>query len=295
MLSQRRKARHYLRCNGEPRTRPYTRRVKKAHPVGRLLRQWRERRGASQESLATRAGVSTRHLSFVENGRSSPSRALILAVARALEVPLRARNELLLAAGFAPVYRETPLEDPEMAEVRRAIDFLLAHQEPYPAAVLDRHWNVLHANAAMARLVRLFLSDSQAAAAGAPNIMRLTYHPNGLRRWIVNWEETASAYIQWLHRDMLRTGDDRTRALLDELLAFPGVPRKWLDMDLDASTQPYLAMEFRRGKQRLRFFTTIASLGTPYDVTLHELRFESFFPADKATETALRAAAPRRG
>ena len=118
--------------------------------------------------------------------------------------------------------------------------------------------------------------------------MRLTYHPQGLRSWIVNWEETASAYIQWLHRDLLRIGDVRTRQLLDELLAYPGVPREWLDIDLDASTEPFLAMAFRKGDVSLAFFTTIASLGTPYDVTLHELRVESFFPADDATDRALR-------
>lgn len=121
--------------------------------------------------------------------------------------------------------------------------------------------------------------------------MRLTYHPRGLRSWIVNWEETASAYIQWLHRDLLRTGDAKTAQLLDELLSYPGVPRKWLELDLDASTAPFLAMEFRKGRTRMRFFTTIASFGTPYDVTLHELRLECFFPADAATDKALRASA----
>jgi hypothetical protein len=147
------------------------------------------------------------------------------------------------------------------------------------------------ANEAMGRLTALFLSARQAAEAGAPNIMRLTYHPKGLRSWIVNWDETASAYIQWLHRDLLRTGDGKTAALLDELLSYPGIPRKWLSLDLDASTAPFLAMEFRKNDVQARFFTTIASLGTPYDITLHELRIESFFPADNATDTMLRALA----
>jgi hypothetical protein len=157
--------------------------------------------------------------------------------------------------------------------------------------VLDRHWNIVTANAAMGRVLGLFMSADEAAAAGAPSVMRLTYHPRGLRAWIVNWAETASAYVQWLHRDLLRTGDEKTRALLDELLAYPGIPREWLAIDLDASTEPFLAMEFRKGDARFRFFTTIASLGTPYDVTLHELRVESFFPADDATDSALRALA----
>lgn len=262
--------------------------ARKESPIGRLLKQWRERRHASQQGLALQAGISARHLSFVETGRSRPSRELLLLLARSLEVPLRARNELLTAAGFAAIYRETALESPEMAQVRRAVDFMLRQQEPYPAIVLDRHWNVLRSNRAMDRVLALFVGPKEAAAAGAPNIMRLTYHPKGLRSWIVNWEETASAYIQWLHRDLLRTGDAKTGELLDELLSYPGIPRQWLKLDLDASTLPFLAMEFRKGKTRMSFFTTIASLGTPYDVTLHELRFESFFPANEATDTALR-------
>lgn len=259
--------------------------------IATLLRQWRERRKMSQQALALEAGVSTRHLSFVETGRAQPNREAILSLARSLEIPLRARNELLTAAGFAPIYRETSLDVPELAQVRRAVDFMLKQQEPYPAMVLDRHWNIVMSNEAMSRLTSLFLSPQEAVEAGAPNIMRLTYHPKGLRSWIVNWEETASAYIQWLHRDLLRTGDDKTAALLDELLSYPGIPRKWLSLDLDASTEPFLAMEFRKGNLRLCFFTTIASLGTPYDITLHELRIESFFPADGATDGMLRGLA----
>jgi transcriptional regulator with XRE-family HTH domain len=256
--------------------------------LGPLLRQWRERRKMSQLGLAAEADVSARHLSFVETGRAQPSRELLLQLARVLDVPLRARNELLTAAGFAPIYRETALDAPALVQVRRAVDFILRQQEPYPALVLDRHWNIVTANAAMGRVIGLFVTPEEAAAAGAPNVMRLTYHPAGLRTWIANWEETASAYIQWLHRDLLRTGDPKTRQLLDELLAYPGIPREWLAIDLDASTEPFLAMDFRKGDLALSFFTTIASLGTPYDVTLHELRVESFFPADDATDAALR-------
>lgn len=265
--------------------------ARKRTSVGTLLKDWRKRRKMSQQGLALDAGVSTRHLSFVETGRARADRELLVALARSLDIPLRARNELLSAAGFAAIYRETALDAPEMAQVRRATDFMLRQQEPYPAMVLDRHWNIVAANEAMNRLTRLFLSAQEADAAGAPNIMRLTYHPQGLRSWIANWEETASAYIQWLHRDLLRTGDEKTAALLDELLSYPGIPREWLSLDLDASTAPFLAMEFRKGDLRLSFFTTIASLGTPYDITLHELRIESFFPGDEATEAMLRGLA----
>lgn len=242
----------------------------------------------SQQALALEAGVSTRHPSFVETGRARPNRELVLSLARSLDIPLRARNELLTVAGCAAIYRESSLELPELAQVRWAVDFMLRQQEPYPAIVLDRHWNIIIANEAMNRPTRLFLSPEEAVAAGAPNIMRLTYPPKGLRTWIVNWEETASAYIQWLHRDLMRTGDERTAALLDELLSCPDIPREWLSLELDASTQPYLAMEFRKGDARLGFFTTIASLGTPYDITLHELQVESFFPTDDATDAMLR-------
>jgi transcriptional regulator with XRE-family HTH domain len=258
---------------------------------GRLLRQWRERRRMSQLGLALDAGISARHLSFIETGRAQPSREMLLRLSRVLEVPLRGRNELLAAAGFAPVYRETGLDAPGMAHARRALDFILRQQEPYPAMVLDRHWNILLTNAAMSRVMGLFLDPAAAAAAGAPNAMRLSYHPQGLRPFIVNWEATAAAFVQWLHRDLLRTGDVETRRLLDELLAYPDVPRQWRTLDLDASTAPFLAIELRRGEACFSFFTILASLGTPYDITLHELRVECFFPADEATEAVLRGLA----
>ena len=259
-----------------------------ASPVGRLLKQWRERRRISQLGLAVEAEISTRHLSFLETGRAQPSRDMVLLLSRVLEVPMRGRNELLTAAGFAPIYRETALEAPEMAHVRRALDFMLRQQEPYPAIVLDRHWNILMTNEAMGRVISLFLDPAAATAAGAPNAMRLSYHPKGLRPFIVNWEATAAAFIQWLHRDLLRSGDVETRRLLDELLSYPDVPRQWRTLDLDASTAPFLAIELRKGDARFSFFTILASLGTPYDITLHELRVECFFAADEATAEALR-------
>ena len=248
----------------------------------------------SQHGLALDAGISTRHLSFLETGRAQPRREHVLALVRSLDIPLRARNEMLIAAGFAPVYRETALDAPGMEQVRRAVAFMLKQQEPFPAIVLDRHWNIVSSNPAMQRFTALFLDARAAALAGAPNMMRLTYHPKGLRSWIVNWEETASAYIQWLHRDLLRTGDPKSESLLEELLSYPGVPRQWLLLDLDALDTvalPFLSMEFRNGDSRYSFFTTIASLGTPYDITLHELRVECFFPSDRGTERALRSLA----
>ena len=260
--------------------------------VGTLLKQWRQRKRMSQLGLAVEAEISTRHLSFLETGRAQPSRDMLLLLSQVLEVPLRARNEILTAAGYAPIYRETALGAPEMAQVRRALDFILRQQEPYPAMVLDRYWNVLMTNGAMDRMLGVLLGPEAAEVAGPPNAMRLTFHPQGLRPAIVNWEPTASALIQWLHRDLLRTGDAETRRLLEECLAYPDVPRQWRTLDLDASTAPVLAIELRRGDARLSCFTTLASLGTPYDITLHELRVECFFPADDATDEALRRLAP---
>jgi transcriptional regulator with XRE-family HTH domain len=262
---------------------------------GGLLKQWRERRAMSQLGLAAEAGISARHLSFLETGRAQPSREMVLLLSRVLDVPLRGRNELLEVAGYAPIYRETALAAPGMAQVRRALGFMLHQQEPYPAMVLDRHWNILMTNDATSRVMGLFLDPSAVAEVGAPNAMRLSYHPKGLRPYIVNWEATAAAFIQWLHRDLLHTGDIETRRLLDELLSYPDVPRQLRTLDLDASAAPFLAIELRKGDAHLSFFTTMASLGTPHDITLHELRIECFFPADEATEEACRRLAGAAG
>ena len=258
-----------------------------ASPVGQLLRQWRERRRMSQLTLAAEAEVSTRHVSFVETGRGHPSREMVLLLAGALDVPPRARNDLLIAAGYAPMYRESGLDAPEMAQFRRALGFIMHQQEPYPAIALDRHWNMLLTNNGARRLVGLLLDPAAGDAWGPPNALRLVCHPQGLRPSIVNWEATAAALIQWLHRDFLRSGDAEIRRLLDELLAYPGIPGNWRTLDLDAPTAPFLAIQMQKDDLHLRFFTTLTTLGTPYDITLHELRIESFFPADDATDIAL--------
>jgi transcriptional regulator with XRE-family HTH domain len=270
----------------------------RTHPVsgrttgnfGRLLKQWRERRRLSQLALAVDAEISSRHLSFIETGRAQPSREMVLLLTRVLEVPPRGRNDLLTAAGYAPVYRETGLEAPEMADVRRALDFMMRQQEPYPGLVIDGHWNILMTNGGARRLMGLFLdADAVAAVGGRPNAMRLFYHPRGMRPYIVNWEATAAGLIQWLHRDLARgIGDAETSRLLEELLSYPDVPQKWRTLDLDAAPVPFLAVELRRGNTHVAFFSTLTTLGVPYDITLHELRVECFFPADRQSETLLR-------
>jgi transcriptional regulator with XRE-family HTH domain len=261
-----------------------------ASTFGRLLKQRRERRRLSQLALAVDAEISSRHLSFIETGRAQPSRDMVLLLSRVLEVPPRGRNDLLTAAGYAPVYRETGLEAPEMADVRRALDFMMRQQEPYPGLVIDGHWNILMTNAGARRLMGLILDPGAVAAVGGPpNAMRLFYHPLGMRPFIVNWEATAAGLIQWLHRDLARgIGDAETSRLLEELLSYPDVPRKWRTLDLDAAPVPFLGVELRRDKTHLTFFSTLTTLGVPYDITLHELRVECFFPADRESETLLR-------
>lgn len=273
----------------------YTRAVareKHEHPesaFGRLLRQWRVRRRLSQLALAVEAEISSRHLSFMETGRAQPSREMVVLLAEVLDVPLRDRNELLTTAGYAPLYRETGLDAPAMAQLHRALEFILRQQEPYPTLVLDRHWNVLKVNDGCARIQAYFLGPVAVTELGPPNAMRLMFHPRAFRPYIVNWEATAASLIQWLHRDAANGfGDAETRGLLEELLSYPDVPRHWRTRDFNASLVPFLAIHFRKHELDLQFFTTLTSLGTPYDITLQELRIESFFPADEATEAGLR-------
>jgi hypothetical protein len=176
-----------------------------------------------------------------------------------------------------------------LSQARRALEFMLHQQEPYPALVLDRYWNVLMANEATRRVQGYFLDPAIVAELGQQNAMRLLLHPRTFRPYIVNWEAMAAALIQWLHREVVNgAGDEPTRRLLDELLSYPGVPRHWRTADLDAATAPFLAIEFCKDDLTLRFFTTFTSFGTPHDVTLQELRIESFFPADEKTELSMR-------
>jgi len=256
---------------------------------GQLLRQWRRRRRLSQLDLAVEAEISARHLSFVETGRAQPSREMVVLLAEVLNVPLRDRNELLITAGYAPLYHETSLDAPAMAQLHRAFDFILRQQEPYPTLLLDRHWNVLKVNDGSGRLQHYFLDPTAVAELDPPNAMRLMFHPQAFRPYIVNWEATAASLIQWLHRDAINGfSDTETRGLLEELLSYPDVPHHWRTRDLNAPLVPFLAIHFRKHELDLQFFTTLTSLGTPYDITLQELRIESFFPADEATEVALR-------
>lgn len=259
--------------------------VRKPSQVGHLLRYWRNARKLSQLDVALAAGISGRHLSFVETGRARPSQEMILRLSDVLDVPFRERNGLLAAGGFAAHYRETALGDDAMAPVKRAVDFILDHHHPYPAVALDRSWTVLQLNTAAARVMGHFV-----AAPIAPpfNTVRALFDERGFRPFIVNWEQVASALIQRLHRDAIATGDEALRRLLAEMLAVDGVPDDWRSPNLEAPLEIILPITLRRDDLELSLFSTIATLGTPQDVTAQELQIETFFPADEASDAAVR-------
>jgi hypothetical protein len=210
---------------------------------------------------------------------------MVLRLAEALEVPLRERNALLLAAGYAPLYRDTGLDAPELEAARRAVELLMAQLEPYPVLVLDRHWNTLRMNAGAKRFLALF----PGCDSGTPhNGVRLVFHPQGLRPFIENWELVAARIIRRVHREAGDNPSDVTlKRFLDELLSYPDVPSRWRMLDLDGTPSPFLTINYRWKNSTLRLFSALTTLGTPLDVGLQELRIESFFPADEATRVML--------
>lgn len=265
---------------------------------GTLLKQWRDRRGFSQLALALESGVSQRHISFIESGRAKPSREIILELAIALEIPLRQQNLMLTAAGFAPIHSETDLSAPEMASVRKAIDFMLNQQEPFPAIVVDRYWNLLLTNQGATRLLttlidpiqlqRLFCKD------GKINLMQVMFHSQGLRPFIVNWEECAEHLLERVDREANLFGEsEKSRSLFNELISYPGVAEIWNSLNRSGHNTLLLTIHLKKNDLNWQFFSTIATLGTPYDITLQELRIECLFPADPATERDWRPASRR--
>ena len=258
-----------------------------AHPLGDLLREWRGARRMSQMDLALEAGVSTRHLSCVETGKARPSRELVALLAGALDMPMRDRNALLVVAGYAPGYPETALSAPEMSLVRRAIEFILAQQAPYPAFVVNRHWDVLMANEGVTRAFGWLRG-------GAPhgNIIRQVFDPADMRPFIENWDEVAGDLIRHLHHEVAVNPSDKvSRALLAEALAYPDVPARWEHRQLGTTPMPLMTVVFRKGDQRLTFFSTLTTFGTSRDITLEEIRVECMFPADDATAAFCKALA----
>ena len=258
-----------------------------APAFGRLLRQWRSTRHLSQLALATEAGISTRHLSFLETGRAQPSREMVRLLAGMLDVPLGERNTLLVSAGYAPMYGDREVGAPELEPVRRALEFILRQQEPYPAFVVDGQWNVVMRNEASRRIFELFRGPLKTV-----NVMRTVFDPGMLRPFVVNWEKVAECLMHSLHRDVAATGGEAVVRLRDELLAYPDVPSRWRTPGALGCTAPLVSMQLRKGDLSMSFFSMITTLATPRDVALQQLKIECFFPADAATEeTARRLAA----
>ncbi|MBW0091296.1 helix-turn-helix transcriptional regulator [Pseudonocardia sp. KRD-184] len=254
-----------------------------ASAFGSLLRDWRQRRRLTQLDLGLAADVSARHLSFLETGRSRPSREMVLHLSEELDVPLRARNELMSAAGFAPAYSHHDLGDAEMDEVRASLQRILDGHSPYPAVLVDGMWNLLASNAAVSVLTELV---DPSLLTGPTNIVRLALHPRGLARHVVDLPEYAAHLVSRLRRQAERSATTGLRALLAEAVEHCRV------RGLDASAQPrdriVLPLRLRHPDGELTFFSTVAVLGAPLDVTLDEVCIESFFPGDAATADYLR-------
>ena len=263
---------------------------------GPMLRTWRRRRGASQLALALQSGVSQRHVSFLESGRARPSREMVVQLTSALDVPLRQRNAMLLAAGFAPVYRESNLGAPELTPVRQAIDRMLKQQEPYPAVVIDRLWNLLEANeAAVAFTMFLHEGPPPPPPAGKqPNLLRSLLDPKGLRPKLANWEEVARYLVSTTYAEILAAGGEpRALAFIEEVMAYPDVPASFRKLRFEDRPPPVLTLDYIVGGKSLSVFTTIATLGTPQDITLQEVRIECFFPADERSDALFKSLAAR--
>ncbi len=263
---------------------------------GPMLRTWRRRRGASQLALALQSGVSQRHVSFLESGRARPSREMVVQLTTALDVPLRQRNAMLLAAGFAPAYRETNFAAPELLPVRKAIDHILRQQEPYPAIVIDRLWNFIQGNeAATAFTVFLFEGPPPAPAPGKPpNILQWLLDPKALRPKIANWEEVARHLVSTTYAEILADGGEpKALAFIEEIMTYPDVPASFRKLRFEERPQPVLTLDYVVGGKSLSVFTTISTLGTPQDVTLQEVRIESFFPADDRSDALFKSLAAK--
>jgi len=257
-----------------------------SHPVGDQLRQWRQRRRLSQLGLASKAEISQRHLSFLESGRSIPSREMVLRLADHLDVPLRERNALLLAAGYAPAYPVRAMDDPALAEAREAVALILKAHEPYPALAVDRHWTMVASNSAVSHL----LADANPRLLAPPvNVLRISLHPDGLASRIGNYRQWRQHVFHRLQSQIDQTGDATLKALLDELKSYP----------TPAGAKPFrggrpeyggivVPLQFTTGHGTLSFISTTTVFGTPLDIALSELAIESFFPMDEQTGAAMR-------
>jgi transcriptional regulator with XRE-family HTH domain len=255
----------------------------------RLLKEWRRRRRLSQLDLALSSGVSQRHVSFLESGRANPSRAMILQLSETLEVPLRERNAWLTAAGFAPLFQARPLEDPQMSQVMSAVRMMLSAHEPFPAIALDRAWNVRMSNAAFDRLGALLGDVWTRVGGGRPNLMRLFFHPQGIRPLVTNWAAIGPLIWRRAEREAEAVGGQEMKAVLADLAPHQDADVLW--SAAGAALVPILPFNLEAGGLRISMFAIVATFGTAQDVTADELRIETLFPADAETEALFRGAA----
>jgi transcriptional regulator with XRE-family HTH domain len=253
--------------------------------LGAMLRHWRDLRGRSQLELSSHTGVSQRHISFIESGRSSPSRQTLMDIAQALDVPLRDRNSLLLAAGYAPIYSAAPWNAAEMQGVTRALERMLRQHEPFPAVVMDRYWNVLVTNDAAPRFFNCFIDMSRRSA--PRNMLHLMFDPNGMRPHIADWDQVAPTLIHRIGRESVGgVTDPKTQELITALLSYPGINAEWKTSKAvqTAPMMPVIPLGFNHNGATLRYFSMVTTVGTPQTVAAQELRIECLFPVDESAE-----------
>ncbi|TQV72157.1 helix-turn-helix transcriptional regulator [Aliikangiella marina] len=249
---------------------------------GSLIKDWRKTRGLSQMELGFEADISSKHISFLETGRSQPSREMIIRLSNSLDIPLSERNVLFSAAGFSEAYTRSDITQPEMAPVKQALEIMLSNHEPYPAVVFDWDWNIVMMNQTNL-LMSDFIKQLQPNFPQTNNILEMLFDPNGFRPFVKNWQEVACVLLQRLHREKIMY-QDRHSGLLEKLMSYPGVPDRWKNMSAHQESQPMVDVILEINNQTLRFFSTLASFGTPIDITMQELTIESYFPSDEATK-----------
>lgn len=247
---------------------------------GSLIKNWRKTRGLSQMELSFEADISSKHISFLETGRSQPSREMIIRLSNSLDVPLSERNVLFSAAGFAEAYSRMDINQPEMATVRNALQVMLDNHAPYPAVVFDWDWNILMANEPN-QLMSQAIAAQQPNFPETPNILELLFDPDGYKPFIDNWEEVVSVILQRLHKEKIMY-QDRHSNLIERLMKYPDIPKSWQSFATESS-QPMVNVTLKLGEIRLKLFSTLASFGTAIDITMQELIIEQYFPADEFT------------
>lgn len=257
--------------------------IPKKCELGDLLKQWRGLRGRSQLDISVDTGISQRQISFIESGRSIPTRSTLMGIAQVLEVPLRERNALLLAAGYAPLYSDATWNSDEMKSIGKALERVLAQHEPYPAIVMDRYWNVLLTNEAAPRFFNCFIDMSKRPT--PRNMLHLMFDPQGMRPFIANWETVAKNLVQRVHREAVgHMVDQKTQDLVAELLSYPDIHSDWRTPETPTPPLPTIPISFAKDGVTTHYFSLVTTVGTPKTIAAQELRIECMYPADAKTE-----------